>query len=445
MRDRPTTLRRQGNPDEPFQVRSLPEPSVKFNRQLESPDIRDGITRFGSYEHPERRIEIVPITVPEWRDAMAALIVRLQNGKFKFRGAERTFGTQFTYSSVIAASSPEGILEECQRLLRERPEWVGNTNLDRIFVVHTPESSYNSDDERAPYYIIKRFLLEQGVPCQMVDTPTLKNPDYKDLNLALNLVTKCGISPWVLPDEIPDADFFIGLSYTQNGRRGQERLMGYANVFNQYGRWQFYSGNTQTFPFNERTRYFGELAEATPRRIEGEGRLTETPNISFHYSAKFSREDRQAILEAARKVRPQGTYAFVSINTHHDVRLFDSRPETDGSLARGNYVMASPSQIFLSTTGHNPYRKALDTPQMLEATVRLERPEGAPHTAPDLRVLAIQVLNLTKLNWASTDSLCGEPITTKYAGDIAYLTAAFLRQSATFHLHPVLERTLWFI
>jgi hypothetical protein len=60
--------------------------------------------------------------------------------------------------------------------------------------------------------------------------------------------------------------------------------------------------------------------------------------------------------------------------------------------------------------------------------------------------LAAQVLSLTKLNWASTDSLCAEPITIKYAGDIAYLTAAFLRQSgASFRLHPVLERTPWFI
>ncbi len=41
-----------------------------------------------------------------------------------------------------------------------------------------------------------------------------------------------------------------------------------------------------------------------------------------------------------------------------------------------------------------------------------------------LRSVANQLLSLTKLNWASTDSLCGEPITTKYAGDIAYLTSA---------------------
>jgi DNA repair protein RadC len=51
----------------------------------------------------------------------------------------------------------------------------------------------------------------------------------------------------------------------------------------------------------------------------------------------------------------------------------------------------------------------------------------------------------SKLNWSSTDSLCGEPIMTKYADDIAYLTAAFRGQKEGFTLHPVLEPTPWFI
>lgn len=70
----------------------------------------------------------------------------------------------------------------------------------------------------------------------MVDTPILRNPDWKDLNLSLNIIAKCGVTPWVLPDALPDADSFVGLSYTQSKRQGSEKLMGYANVFNEYGR-----------------------------------------------------------------------------------------------------------------------------------------------------------------------------------------------------------------
>jgi len=87
----------------------------------------------------------------------------------------------------------------------------------------------------------------------------------------------------------------------------------------------------------------------------------------------------------------------------------------------------------------------LGTPKMLEINISTERPEGIPNSKPDLRGIAMQILSLTKLNWASTDSLCAEPITIKYAGDIAYLTGAFLRQGKTFHLNRVLERTPWFL
>ena len=372
---------------------------------------------------------------------MTTLINRLKTGKYKYRGSERTFSTRLNYSSVITPSSIKDTLSECSRLISEHPEWKGNNALDRIFLIHIPEKGYSIDDESSPYYTVKRFLFENGIPCQMVDTSTLLNPDWKDLNLALNLVAKCGVTPWVLPGAIPDADFFIGLSYTLSRRGDYDRLMGYANVFDQYGKWQFYSGNTDVFPYSEKTKYFEELIEETIQKLS----LSETPSIYFHYSAKFSREDRSAILKAARRVKPQGKYSFIWINSHHNVRLYDSRAEGDGSLSRGDYFIASPNQIYLSTTGFNPYRKSLGTPIMLEINTRVEYSENTPNSPPDLKAIAAQILSLTKLNWGSTDSLCGEPITTKYAGDIAYLTSAFLRQGSSFKLHPALERTPWFI
>lgn len=437
----PAPLLRQNEVFNGFQVRSIPEPDVEFSSHRESKDIRDGITKFGVYNISEKTIEIVPLCGTELRSEMISLIERLKTGKYKYRGSERTFRTRFTYSSVITPASVEETLTECKRIILEHPEWAGNKNLDRIFLVHIPERNYSIDDEKSPYYSVKRFLLEKGIPCQMVDTPTILNSDYKDLNLGLNIVAKCGVTPWVLPGAIPDADFFVGLSHTQSSRGDNERLMGYANIFDQYGKWQFYSGNTDVFSYREKAKYFSILIEQTLKRLS----LSETPSIYFHHSAKLAREDRMVILQAARRVRPQGKYSFIHINSQHNVRLYDSRAETDGSLSRGSYVITSPHQIYLSTTGYNPYRKALGTPVMLEINIKTEYPEGVPKSFPDLRAVAAQILSLTKLNWGSTDSLCGEPITTKFAGDIAYLTSAFLRQGNHFHLHPVLEKTPWFI
>jgi predicted HTH transcriptional regulator len=426
-------------------IQSLPEPVVEFNKHHETPDIRDGITKFGSYQTDQKVIEIIPICTTSMRELMSKLIERLKTGKYKYMGSERTFSTRLTYNTIITVESPEQIVNECKRLLGEHPDWIGNADLERLFLVHTPEQGYTLDDENSPYYAVKRFLLENGIPCQMVDTPTLVNPDWKDLNLALNVTAKCGLTPWVLPNSIPDADFFIGLSYTQSRSKGLRRLLGYATVFNEFGRWEFYSGNTDAFYYEERDRFFAQLTENTLTQIAQTRSLSDRPNIYFHYSAKFSKEDIANIARAARNVRPLGIYFFVSINSHHNIRLYDSRPETDGSMSRGSYIKTSPRQMIISTTGYNPYRKALGTPKPLEISVWVEPPKGEHIISPDIKAVANQILSLTKLNWASTDSLCGEPITTKYAGDIAYLTDAFLRQSGSFKLHQVLEKTPWFI
>lgn len=435
----------QRDSDRLLSIRSLPEPAVEFNRHRETPDIRDGITKFGSYESDPKSIEIVPICLNGMQEAMSGLIARLKAGKYKYTGSEKTFSTRLSYNAIIPVTSSGMIRGECERLLSEHPDWKGDPTLNRLFLVHTPEEGYALDDEKSPYYEAKRFLLESGVPCQMVDTPTLQNPDWKDLNLALNIIAKCGVTPWVLPNSIPDADFFVGLSYTQSHSRVLRRLLGYATVFNNFGRWEFYSGNTDAFSYEERELFFAQLTENTLNQLARASSLSDRPNIYFHYSAKFSKDDIATIVKAARKVRPLGTYYFVSINSHHNIRLYDNRPETDGSLSRGSYVVTSPRQMIISTTGYNPYRKALGTPKPLEVGIWTEPPPGEPVVQPDLRALANQVLSLTKLNWASTDSLCGEPITVKYAGDIAYLTDAFLRQSDSFKLHQVLEKTPWFI
>ena len=430
-----------GTTEKNFSVFRLSEPTVEFKDHHSSPDVRTGITLYGAYDIGPQDIELVPVCLQSMRRNMEELIERLKTGKYKYRGAERTFATKFLYTGIVTVDRAENILGEIERLLTEHPNWQGDNGLRRLFLIHTPKKDYSADDHTSPYYVVKRFLLEQGIPCQMVDTPTLQNADWKDLNLALNIIAKCGITPWVLPDSLPDADFFVGLSYTQS--KDGQRIMGFANVFNSYGKWEFYSGKPSTFKFEERTRHFGQLVEETLSKLDNQ--LSPTPRIIFHYSSKFSKADRNAILEAARKLRPEGTFTFVWINSHHNVRFYDIRPETDGSLRRGSYVKAALNKIYLSTTGYNPYRKVLGTPKPLEISIWIERPDGLPKSDPDLRVHATQVLNLTKLNWASTDSFCGEPITLKYAGDIAYLTAAFLRQSESFKLHPVLETTPWFI
>jgi predicted HTH transcriptional regulator len=426
-----------------FRVERLAEPAVEFRDHHAQPDVRDGITRFGSFDTDPHSIELVPVCLLAHRRGMEQLIDRLKSGKYKYKGAERTFSTRFHYSAVVTAERTDGLNREVTRLLHEHPDWRGNEKLNRLFLVHAPEHEYCTDDESSPYYVVKRQLLESGIPTQMVDTGTLQNPDYKDLNLALNITAKCGITPWVLPENIPDADFFVGLSYSES--RDSQRILGFANVFNNYGKWEFYSGNTTSFDADKRSEHLAALARTALLRLKTNHSLPSAANLVFHHSVRISKDDYRAILAAVRAVAPDSSVSFVWINCHNNLRLFDSRPETDGSLRRGSFVSVTRRKLLLSTTGYNAYRKAMGTPRPLEITADLYRPGAVAPIECDHRVLAVQILNLTKLNWASTDAFTAEPITIKYAGDIAYLTAAFLRQREPFRLHSVLERTPWFV
>ena len=421
-------------------VRRLPEPPVEFRQRQSASNVREGITRYGAYDDEPQQIDLVPVCLASMRRQMEALIARLSQGRLRYRGSERTFAAHLSYSGIACVERMEDLDEEISRLLEQRTKSWRDGHAKSIFLVHTPEQGYAQDDHMSPYYLAKRRLLEAGVPCQMVDTPTLQNPDWKDLNLALNICAKCGVRPWVLPDAIPDVDFFVGLAYTQSS--DLRRIMGFSSVFNSYGRWEFYCGNTAYFDFGERHARIGGLVEETMTRLEH--RMSTTPSIVFQYSAKLSKHDREAILRAARRVRPEGIYTFVWVNSRHNVRFYDSKPETDGSLRRGSYVEAGPNKVYLSTTGYNPFRRMMGTAKPLEVSAWVVAPNG-DMAVPDLRTLAVQTLSLTKLNWASTDAFCGEPITLKYARDIAYLTAAFLRQSEPFVLHPDLEATPWFL
>jgi hypothetical protein len=426
-----------------FHVGCLSEPAVEFRDHQKLTDVREGITKYGSYDSGQHRIELVPICLATQRQRMEALIERLKAGKYKYRGAERTFATRFNYSTIVTINSVEGIDREVRRLLSEHPDWCGNANLNRLFLVHTPEEGYSTDDETSPYFVVKRRLLEAGVPCQMVDTGTLNNPDYKDLNLSLNIIAKCGITPWVLPENIPDADFFVGLSYTQS--RDGQKILGFANVFSSYGKWEFYAGNTTAFDARNRSEHLAALARSALERLKRDKSLPAGPNLVFHHSVRISKEDYKAILSGVRSVAPDASVSFVWVNAHNNFRLFDSRSETDGSIQRGSFVPISRRRVLLSTTGYNVYRKALGTPRPLEISADHYRPDATAPVECEARTLALQVLSLTKLNWASTDSFTAEPITIKYARDIAYLTAAFLRQREPFQLHRVLEQTPWFV
>ena len=84
-----------------FHVERLSEPAVEFRDHHKLPDVREGITKYGSYDSDQHKIELVPICLTKQRQEMESLIERLKAGKFKYRGAEFNQLTTITTNGII--------------------------------------------------------------------------------------------------------------------------------------------------------------------------------------------------------------------------------------------------------------------------------------------------------------------------------------------------------
>jgi hypothetical protein len=393
----------------------------------------NGLSTYGSYQKPDREIPIALLCTEDQESRIKELVSIIEKGSGKYDGLERTFGISFSEPYKIIAPTPEEYAVKCNEMITNIPDGT-------VFLVYAPTGLYSRNDYTSPYYAVKHYLLERGFPSQMVDEETLSNPKIKNYNLALDIFAKAGFIPWVLSEGLPDADLFIGLSYSWlRGQDSSHRLVGYVNVFDRYGRWQYYRGSTKPISFERRNKELGELAAQVVGEYQKKAKMQ---RLHIHHAFKLSRKGREEIAgEVLRKI-PEAEVSFVYINEHSISRLYDRQVVGDGSVARGTYLPVAPNRFYIATTGRNEMgQQGLGTPKPLDVTINRVRSKGIL----DLRIYAQHILSLTRLNWASTKDFCREPITLKYASDIAYLMNVFLKSFGGFRLNPRLERTPWFL
>jgi hypothetical protein len=423
--------------DPPLRVgKRLRDPRAQFDREgrRQYNKILEGLSEAGSYQKPEESIQVVFLCPPEWSEMMSRFISQLQRGSYRYQGVERTFGIKL--EPVTELIGPVGDYEEI--LNRSISDLVEGKR--PIFIIFAPERGYSRANYDSPYYKSKRLLLEAGYPSQMVREETLEKSRFKDFNFALDVFAKAGYVPWVLAEGLPQADLFIGLSYsTLQLPDGARRLIGYVNVFDDYGRWHYYDGSSVAIPFDKRGTELGKMVAQVVREQSQVKRLRW---IHIHHAAKLRRSDRDAITESILNVENEASVSFVHVNRHSIIRFYNEAPRSQGRVSRGVYVRVSSHRFCIATTGDNPQgQKGVGTPRPLEITVYVNN-QAEP---VDLAVYAQHILSLTRLNWASTRDFSREPITTKFAGDIAYFVNVFHSDGQPFKLHPALKKTPWFL
>ena len=387
------------------------------------------------------QLRLVVVCTESRAPLMATLVQRLNQGSMNYQGARNTFGSNFEVVETIKCRSVDDYPDALRVFVR-----TPKRDETDVALVYLPRGEAEASDPGHPYFRVKGFLVQEGIASQMIDEATLRNPNYRDLNIALKIFAKAGYAPWVLDEAMDGADLFIGLSSSQVRHEGQNsRVMGYVNVFDAYGRWRFYEGGGSAFRFEDRLRYFGGLVRNSVASYKAENGGT-LKLIHIHLTKPFSRQERAILADAVHEVVPDATIVFVWVNPSHNLRLYDLSDGVEGRIKRSRSLVDEPGEdepvrLYLTTTGENIFdQKGMGTPVPLELTIWVD-PENATISYKDV---GQQVLSLTRLNWASSRNFCREPITTKFAGDIARKMNAFMADPS-FTVNPRLRGVPWFL
>jgi ATP-dependent DNA helicase RecG len=421
-----------------FSVNSfLREPAISFGSQKLSQDISKGLTSYGAYEKPSADIPIILIAPPSQMQAMERLITTLQRGSKRYTGFLNTFGSNLKIIEKHAVPFEKYLLT-CQSIIPTL-----SRNPLPLMLIFMPDEigMWSRSNHQSPYYQVKHYLLENGIPSQGVDQETLLNLEWKDLNLSLDIFAKTGHVPWVLDEGLPLADVFIGLSYSSIRIKDSiERVVAYVCVFDEFGRWQYYIGNSEPVPFEERDTRLASLIGNAVQRYE---ERSSVKHVHLHHGHRLKHPTRSKIAEAIKKVAPNSNVHFLHINDDNPVRLFSSEAEQDAQIARGTFIgLTNDKQFFLATTGRSDLQSGYRGTSVIARCMPYYYGMG-PN--PDSTVYAQHVLSLTRLNWASTRAFSADPITLLYSRKVARYMNIFVQNYGSFSLHPDLIRTPWFL
>jgi len=382
-----------------------------------------GLKNFGPFSKGDiSTIKISIISPSNKEDKMKDLFRLLSFGNQRtFFGFRETFRSSLELKHIIKVRDEtiDAYRDACEKFVS-----IDNGETD-VVLVYVPKTDRSLP--YSPYYVVKHSLLQEGYPSQMVTENTFKNLDFSLLNLASAIYAKSGGTPWVLEKNLKNIDMIIGVSYSQllperayHLRRSFERYIGFVNIFDNWGKWMFFQANVYPYSKDDLSSSFQDLVRTAIRRFEHEKRYKPTKMV-FHYSKRFGKDERQAIIKVCEKELTDVNIAFISINDDHPFRVFDLST-IDGSFPRGSYVFLNKNEYLLSTTGislEKITRQGIGTPRLLHINVH-----QYPKTFLKPKEIIDHIFAMTRLNWATATPLIREPVTISFSRMAAYMIAS---------------------
>lgn len=416
----------------------------KFDASAVNPQVYWGLRGFGPYEKNITTIKVFIISTKTGLGNVTSLLKDLQEGVSILPGGLPKFfhcNLEIVGQRIINTMSVQDYEAAANYVTSQHH----NKDIDVVLVYIPKTSRYFA---QTPYYRTKGILASKGFCSQMITDSTFSNLKWSYLNLAIALFTKAGGIPWVLESAMPKTDMIIGIAVSERlsirkSKGGGTRFIGYANIFDNNGRWMFFEGLAKSFEKGKNHEAVKEIVTNAIQKFKHEKNVG-PKNISMHSYKRFGKAEKKAATDVIQNVLGDCNISFVSINDHHPFRLYD-KTTSDGSFRRGYYVYFGHNQVLLSTTGETSLAgRRMGTPRLLHISFSSNVQDFF-----NIDEIAEQVFSLTKLDWATATPLVREPVTLQFSRAIADLTAAVSEQEWNSILDPSINTILnsrpWFI
>jgi hypothetical protein len=387
------------------------EPKIVVSRKgFDSVEHQKILQALSKISYPANKVttqNIVLFAPDNELDNLREIINQLNNGiknQYGEISMPKRFGIRFKIVDEFIVNSPKDLLQKTDMYLQSAEE----NHTESFPIVYLPKMSNW-------YYKTKAKFAFYAKSSQIISTP--KFDIYSAWNLATNIYAKLGNKPWAISDNpnMPNADIILGLATSWLKRQSRySRKVGFVNVFDKNGSWLFVKSSSEDIDFDNRLKEFPRLMKDALNTYLASG---ENPKIiDIHYSKKFSIWERRKIFEAIKEICPSVSEVyFISFDDTHPLKFFDKNsPSLD--VPRGKFFTLNQddfqTEILLSVGDSQRFQR-----------LRIWK---IPNETPvNTKAVAYRVLAMTKLNWRSAVKETSEPVTLRYAHEIAKLTNQF--------------------
>ena len=467
-------------------VTLLKEPMLQFDplkdnacSMMPSSLFYDGVYDASSSSRPFGKVKPYIVLPKSAKDDVDKLLGWLSNGKTyvdnygklktEFVGLNHhwsKFNCKFIFpdeDDFFLAETEDEFLDAAQSIVNK---W--NNDNERFVLIVLPHDLYESEEDEdsgydkpfSLYYQLKKAFVENGIPCQMIETDTFGKIDrYVLQNLLVNIYSKMGGKPWTLKAPFSDVDAFIGIGFGLNPREvGNHIYIGVANIFDSHGEWLDILSDHKPINDDERQSFYGrekftetvasyKLSEEMAQKIVEDSlkrfkdlnpQVGYPRNVVIHKNGNLYDCEINGTLKALSELEKSGAafekIGILSVIKNHNYKLFgvENRPDFAKRVpTRGAVYFLGDDEALLCTTGKfnaeisgktKLIYSGLGTPRTL--VLKNHVMDLAEHDLPELEFyrfieLVEQVFSLSKIHWGSLRTDIHLPVTSLYSNRVA--------------------------